>query len=184
MIPRLVALACGLVAAGTLAGCATARAAAPAPLPELVPPEAPPRIVAEYEPDPPLPAEPVSAGAVTAPPRAVRPPRRDPPRPEAAPDDAQAPALQPAPPAPPVALAIQTPGASAKADQSIRQLLARAARDLGRLDYRGLDSDRRTQYDTAKGFMQQAEDALRARNVMFAGKLADKAATMAAALVR
>ncbi|MEZ5290711.1 MAG: hypothetical protein R2745_06490 [Vicinamibacterales bacterium] len=126
----------------------------------------------------------MSAGAVTPPPRAVRPPRRDPPRPETAADESEAPALQPAPPAPPVALAIQTPGASAKADQSIRQLLTRAATDLRRLDYGRLDSDRRTQYDTAKSFMQQAEDALRARNVMFAGKLADKAATMAAALVR
>ncbi len=32
--------------------------------------------------------------------------------------------------------------------------------------------------------LQQAEDALRTRNVVFAGKLADKAATMAAVLVR
>jgi hypothetical protein len=32
--------------------------------------------------------------------------------------------------------------------------------------------------------MQQADDALKARNVMFAGKLADKAAAMAAVLVR
>ncbi|MEZ5290712.1 MAG: hypothetical protein R2745_06495 [Vicinamibacterales bacterium] len=52
MVPRLVAFACGLLAAGSVAGCATARATAPAPLPELVPPEAPPRIVADYEPDP------------------------------------------------------------------------------------------------------------------------------------
>ncbi|MEY4095987.1 MAG: hypothetical protein RLZZ53_3186, partial [Acidobacteriota bacterium] len=32
--------------------------------------------------------------------------------------------------------------------------------------------------------IQQAEDALKTRNVVFAGKLADKAATMAAVLVR
>jgi hypothetical protein len=32
--------------------------------------------------------------------------------------------------------------------------------------------------------MQQADDALKARNVMFAGKLADKAATMASVLLR
>ena len=37
---------------------------------------------------------------------------------------------------------------------------------------------------TARRFMQQADDALKVRNVMFAGKLADKAATMAAVLVR
>ena len=33
-------------------------------------------------------------------------------------------------------------------------------------------------------FTQQAEDALKARNIVFAGRLADKAATMAAILVR
>jgi hypothetical protein len=84
---------------------------------------------------------------------------------------------------PPPALALQMPAASAKADLAVRALIATASRDLQRVDYRQLDADRRAQYDTAKGFMQQAEDALRSRNVMFAGKLADKAATMAAALV-
>ena len=42
----------------------------------------------------------------------------------------------------------------------------------------------RSQFDTARRFIQQADDALKARNIVFAGKLADKAATIAAVLVR
>lgn len=185
MLPRAVALVCGLAAAGALAGCAKAQAVAPPVMPTLAPPEAPPRIVAEYQPDPLLPAAPVSPEAVIAPPRPPRPPRRDTPRPEAPADEPQgppvaAPATSPAAPA----LALQMPGANAKADQSVRALLAQAARDLGRVDYQALDTDGRAQYETARRFMQQADDALKERNVMFAGKLADKAATMASVLLR
>jgi hypothetical protein len=177
----MVALACGVVAVAVSAGCATARAEVVAPLPELTPPEAPPRIVTEYLPDPPLPASPVSAEAVAAPPRAARPPRRDSPRTDVPVDEPQAP-RPPAANAP--ALAMQPAGANAKADQSVRALLAQAARDLERVTYATLDADGRVQYDTARRFMQQADEALKARNVVFAGKLADKAATMAAVLVR
>jgi hypothetical protein len=166
------------------AGCAKAQAGPAPSMPTLAPPDVPPRVIAEYEPDPPLPSEPVSAEAVTPALRPARPPRREPARPaETASEDPPAPAPAAVPIVPPPALALQMPAASAKADQSIRTLLARAARDLLRVDYRQLDADRRAQYDTAKGFMQQAEDALKARNVMYAGKLADKAATLATALL-
>jgi len=183
MFPRAVALACGLAAAGALAGCAKAQAVASPVMPALAPPDVPPRVVAEYPPDPPLPAEPVSAEAVTPPPPPPRPPRRDTARPEVATEEPQTPPAA-APAAAPPALALQMPGASAQADQSVRALLARAARDLGRVDYQALDADGRAQYETARRFMQQADDALKARNVMFAGKLADKAATMASVLLR
>lgn len=182
MLPRAVALVCGLAAAGSLGACAKAQATAPPAMPTLVPPEAPPRIVADYHPDPPLPAEPVSAEAVTPAPRPPRPVRRETPRPEAAADEPLGPPA--VPPAPVPALALQMPGVAAKADQSVRTLLARAARDLGRVNYQALDADGRAQYETARRFMQQADDALKARNVMFAGKLADKAATMASVLLR
>lgn len=182
MLLRSVAVVCGLAAAG-LAGCAKAQASATPSMPTLAPPDVPPRVVAEYEPDPPLPAEPVSAEALTTPPRAPRIPRRDPPRAEVPVEEPQAPP-QPVTATPAPALALQMPGASAKADQSVRSLLGRAARDLGRVNYQGLDADGKAQYETARRFMQQADDALKARNVMFAGKLADKAATMAAVLLR
>ena len=41
-----------------------------------------------------------------------------------------------------------------------------------------------TQYEAARRFVQQSEDALKVRNLLYAGKLADKAAAMAAVLVR
>jgi len=181
MLPRVVAIACGLAAAAPSTGCATARASVPPPPPTLAAPDVPPRIVAEYLPDPPLPAEPVSTEAVAASPRLDRPVRRDPRRPDAPAEPLQTP---PAAPAPAPSLAMQNTGANAKADQSVRSLLAQANRDLGRVVYQTLDADGRVQYDTARRFMQQADEALKARNVVFAGKLADKAATMAAVLVR
>ena len=181
MLPRIVAVVCGLTAAALTTGCASARASAPAPLPVLVPSEAPPRVVVEYQPNPPLPAEPVSAEALTASPRTTRPARRDPPRPETV-EEPQGPPAPTAAPQP--SLAMQNAGANAKADLSVRTLLAQAARDLERVVYQSLDADGRAQYDTARRFMQQADEALKSRNVVFAGKLADKAATMAAVLVR
>lgn len=183
MLPRAVAFVCGLAAAASFGSCAKAAATAPPVMPSLAPPEVPPRVVAEYQPDPPLPAEPVSPAAVTPPPRPPRAPRRETPRPESVTDEPLGPpATAPAAPAP--ALALQMPGASAKADQSVRTLLARAARDLGRVNYQALDADGRAQYETARRFMEQADEALKAKNVMFAGKLADKASTMAAVLLR
>ncbi len=183
MLPRAVAFVCGLAVAGSLGACAKAQAVAPLAMPVLAPPEVPTRVIAEYQPDPPLPAEPVTAEAVTPAPRPPRPPRRETPRVEAPADEPQGPPVAVAA-TPPPALALQMPGASAKADQSVRTLLAQAARDLGRVNYQALDPDGRAQYETARRFMQQADDALRARNVMFAGKLADKAATMASVLLR
>lgn len=182
--PRVIALVCGVAAAGSGAACAKARAAEAPAMPTLAPPEVPPRVIAEYEPDPPLPAAPVTTEALAIPSRPVRPPRRDTPRADPADEAAPVPAANtPAASAPP-SLTLQTPGGNAQADQSVRTLLARAARDLGRVDYATLDADGKAQYDTARRFMQQADDALKVRNVMFAGKLADKAATMAAVLVR
>ena len=67
---------------------------------------------------------------------------------------------------------------------AIRDLLGSAARDLLAVNAASLNNDGRAQYDTARPFIQQAEDALKSRNIVFAGKLADKAATMAAVLVR
>ena len=68
--------------------------------------------------------------------------------------------------------------------ESIRRLISNASRDLARVNYGLLNQDGKAQYDTAKRFMQQAEDALRNGNLVYGGKLADKAATMAAVLVR
>ena len=76
------------------------------------------------------------------------------------------------------------PHVKAQTANAIRELLGRATRDLSRVNVASLNNDGRAQYDTARRFIQQADEALKARNIVFAGKLADKAATMAAVLVR
>ena len=67
------------------------------------------------------------------------------------------------------------PGTEAKTEASIRALLAQVPRDLGRVNASALSADGRTQFEAARRFVQQSEDALKARNLVYAGKLADKA---------
>ena len=166
-------------------GCAAKAQVPPeVALPLLDPPPPPPRMVAIYPEEPEfVPAPPaVEASSPTKPP--VRPPRL-----EAKPEPAPV-AQEPAPEAvtkPAVAPALTltpSPGTEAQTAAAIRELLTRAGRDLGRVNAAALNNDGRTQLESARRFIQQAEEALKARNIVFAGKLADKAATMAAVLVR
>lgn len=151
-------------------------------LPLLDPPPPPPRIVAAY----PAEIEPIATAAPVEPAVPSRPPAR-PARPEQKPEPAPVapePAENIARPAPPSLTLTPTPGSEAQTVAAIRDLLGRATRDLSRVNPGSLNADGRAQYDSARRFIQQAEDALKTRNVVFAGKLADKAATMAAVLVR
>ena len=66
--------------------------------------------------------------------------------------------------------------------KAIRASLTRAQTDLNRIDYRALNADARVQYQTAKSFIRQAEQAVRAKNLLFAKNLAEKAAALAAQL--
>ncbi len=172
-----------LVLSALLCGCAAKAQVLtePAAMPALDPPPPPPRVVAQYAPEP----EPVAAPAVTDPVVTAKPATR-PSRPEQRPDPPAA--VQDAealtrPPAPSLTLT-PTPGSEAQTVVAIRSLLLRATRDLSRVNAASLSNDGRAQYESARRFIQQAEDALKTRNVVFAGKLADKAATMAAVLVR
>ena len=67
-------------------------------------------------------------------------------------------------------------------ERGIRESLSRATSALNRIDYRVLNADAKTQYDTAKRWIRQADDALRTKNLVFAKNLADKAAALAAQL--
>ena len=175
-----------IVIAVALSGsaCAKARANTLPAMPELAPPPPPPRVVEIYV-DEPLPTlEPGPADIALNTP-AARPPakppvtRPEPPKPEPARAEPERPAgSTPALTLKPVS------GAQAKTEASIRGLLLRATKDLQRVNYAALDADGRAQYDTARRFKEQAEEALKTGNLIFAGKLADKAATMAAVLVR
>jgi hypothetical protein len=163
-------------------GCARPQVRTQPEMPPLEVPPAPPRSVV-----PPPPEEP--------PPPAQEPetPARKPTRPRPAPartegttrTDPQPPAAQP-PPAPPVptgALQTTPPASQAEAVKNIRDLLAKAQRDLGRVPYAGLNADGKAQYDTARRFIGQAEQALKDQNLVFGLTLADKAATLARSLV-
>ena len=73
---------------------------------------------------------------------------------------------------------------NAATERNVRDLLASAARDLNRIDYRRLSAEGRETYDQSRRFSQQAQEALKERNVAFAATLADKAATLAAELIK
>jgi len=64
----------------------------------------------------------------------------------------------------------------------VRASLKTAADVLNRVDYRKLNADVQLQYDTAKSFIRQAEDALKNKNLVFAQTMADKAVTLAGQL--
>jgi uncharacterized protein (DUF885 family) len=86
------------------------------------------------------------------------------------------------PPRPPTTLQTTPPTAEGEVERLIRASIAKANADLNRVDYRALNNDARNQYDTAKRFIRQADDAMRAKNLVFAKSVADKAAALAAQL--
>lgn len=168
-----------------VASCATTRAQAPADRPPLDVPAAPPRII-EPMPAPPQhaaiePVEDLPDPPPATPPRS-RAPRdtsaRDAPKPDAkpaetAPEPAAPPSPLPAAPVPP----LSTPGTAdgSEALRQVRQVIDRATKALSSVDYRVINKELRAQYDNAKLFMQQAEEAIKQSNFVYAKVLADKA---------
>ena len=182
---RLWGLAAGLVIALALSGCAKARAAETIPEgPPLQVPAPPERVLAPVE-EPAVAAEPVpETPAAAAPVRPARPTTEPRPAPPAAatPPPPATPPVAAAPPVPPRDLKAPSP-ANVATERSVRDLLARAARDISQVDYSRLSAEGRTQYEQSKRFSIQAEEALRERNLIFASTLADKASTLAAELL-
>ncbi len=120
----------------------------------------------------------------------IRRPNGTPAEAEARPEPTAPPPVAAQGPPEPVPTATETrelraaPSASAvEAERGVRELLTRAARDLNRVDYGRLSGDGRVQYEQSKRFSQQAEQALKDRNFVFATTLADKAATLATELL-
>ena len=172
---------CGLSAV-LAGGCARARAETVPDGPPLATPQPPSRVFAPIEEEP-LVSSPVAEAPAATPPRVppTTPPARRTPTPEP-----EKPAPTPAP-APSVEAPRELRAASAPADpeaeRRITELLRDAARDLSRVDYRGLTRGGREQYDQAKGFREEAEKALKERNFIYAQTAADKAAKLAAELL-
>jgi hypothetical protein len=178
----LLALVAGVSLAG--AACAKVQARTEPEMPVLTPPPPPPRVVETYIDEPLRTVEPspVDTALVTPPSKSpARPPvaRPEPPKTEPVRTEPERPVA-----APPTLTLKPVPGSETKTEASIRSLMERASRDLQRINYAALDADGRAQFETARRFMQQAEEAMKSGNLAFAGKLADKAATMAAVLIR
>jgi hypothetical protein len=174
----IAAAAIALIVA-SMSACTRARAEA---LPEvpLAVPEAPPRVVDVRDPEAPaimaLPEEPARNTPVIprpAPPprvesRPAEPARAEPEPAKPADEAARTPALQTAP-------AQQ----ESEAERRVRTQLVQATTGLNRINTQALNADARLQFDTARRFVAQAEEALKARNLVFAENLAEKALALA-----
>lgn len=177
---RVLLFGVGVLGVGSLAACAKARAASVPDGPPLSVPQPPERVLAPVD----VPAPVAVAAPAPEPPPAAAPAPRTPPRP--APREAE----QRPQPAPPAATQPEGPrdlrpaaANNAATERAVRDVLVRANRDLSRIDYGRLTTDGRAQYEQSKRFSQQAEQALKERNLVFAATLAEKAATLAAELL-
>jgi hypothetical protein len=174
-----------------VSGCLHASAKTVSDSPPLDTPPAPPRVIEVVEVTPPAPVplveepprQPIRPPARTQPPRAEAPPPRvqEPPKVEVS---EPPPAVVEAPPSRPPATLQTTPaGTEGEVERVIRGVITRAKENLGRVNYRNLNADAKSQYDTAKRFLEQSEEALRPpQNLVFARNLADKASALAAQL--
>jgi len=181
--------------AGVLTGCARLHARAEPITPALEIPPPPPRVITATLPataTAPATAEALPADAPTPafqPPEDVasrRPQRGTPTAPAARQEKPEPVPLAPARPATPTGPAsptLQTTTKVEEVEQKVRATIAQATRDLTRIDARALNAEARAQLDIAKRFVQQAGDALTAKNFVFAGQLADKAAALATLLL-
>ena len=180
--------------AGLLVSSCTRAQAKITPDAPLDVPAPPPRDVEPIESEPP-PVVPLAQEPARNTPARPRPsPTREQPRQEPArvePPKPEAPTTPPAEPPKPAeeppktpATTLQTtpPTAEGEMERGVRAAIAKASADLNRVDYRALNNDARTQYDTAKRFIRQAEEAIRAKNLVFAKSVADKAVVLAAQL--
>src|SRR5262245_32891402 len=182
-----IVMALALAAVG---GCSRAKAKTTPDVPALDMPSPPPRDVEPVESEPPqpatLPAEPARTPIPRPRPPASTPARPEPARPEAPKPDVTPPATEAktedAPKSPSTTLQTTPSQAEGEVERMIRVTRQRATADHDRNDYRRLIADAQTQYDTAKSFVRQADAAIRAKNLVYAKTVADKAAALAAQL--
>jgi hypothetical protein len=173
---RFIALGC-LVCAG-VSGCAKVQARTPTPPPvvALAIPAPPARVTIPVD----LP-EPEPAAASAAPTSAPARPRPDasggrtPDRPAAAAPAPPPPVTEP--PSPNTVL--QTTADTSALEQSTASLLAEAQRNLNGVRYQDLNQQAKAQFDAARSFIKNAQEAVKSKNFMYAQQLASKAAAVA-----
>lgn len=173
---------CGVLLALSANACAKARAETVPDGPPLQMPQPPQRVLAPVEEaviaaPAPEPEGPPAAAASRTPPRAASDQRPQPAPPAAAQALPQTPAAEGR------ELRTGSSPANAATERSVRDTLARALRDISRVNYGRLSAEGRAQHEQSKRFSAQAEQALKERNFNFAATLADKAATLAADLL-
>ncbi len=173
-----------LLVSALASGCVRAHAKTTPEAPPLDVPAPPPRDVEPNETEVPPPMPLVPEPARNAPPRPRPVPREQPRAEPAKPEPLPAEPLKPVEesPRPPTTLQTAPATVESEVERGIRATLSRATTDLSRVDYRALNADARTQYDTAKRFIRQADEAMRSKNLVFAKNLAEKAAALAAQL--
>ena len=171
------------------AGCAKAQARTAPDGPPLDMPAPPARVIAPV--DEPIASTPSElTEPAPAPPSTNRRPIRRPTTTETN-QKPEAPAIAPVEPAVPQATptdgrpvepppTLRAPGSE---ERPIRDRLTIAQSNLSRVDYAKLSNDGRSQYEQSKRFIQQAEQALKDQNFVFAQTLADKAAQIATELL-
>jgi hypothetical protein len=172
-------------------GCVRTAAKTTPDAPPLDMPAPPPREVEPNDAETPPPVPLVTEPARSTPPRTTTRPREqapkveppkpaEPPKPEPPPVEPVKPVEEPLKPT----STLQTTPATAEGEveRGIRASISRANSALNSIDYRVLNADAKIQYDTAKRLIRQADDALRAKNLVFAKTVADKAIALAAQL--
>lgn len=185
---RFAALALCVLPLAFAGACAKASAADLVPDgPPLSMSAPPPRVitpmeVAEAPPPPPAPEPPPATAADTATNKPAAGQQK--PRPAAPPAASPNAATQPTPPPAPPPLEVRSvPSAAAAAEEKkIKDLLARASSDLNRVTWQSLSNEGKEQYAQSQRWAQQAEEALKEKNFVYAATLADKAAQFAAEL--
>lgn len=184
-LAAVLRLALAALSLAVASGCATTRAETPRERPALDVPVPPPREIAPLplpETPAPMPVGDLPPGTGAPSPSRPRPVReRETAKPEAKPEEAKpAEALPPpAAPAPVPELRIPASADSAQLAGQIREAVVRSRRLLENIDYGPLSNARKKAYDDAKMFALQAEEALKANNLVFAQELAEKAERLA-----
>ncbi len=89
----------------------------------------------------------------------------------------------PGAPAEPAPLLRTDTADDAEVARKVRETLGRANTNLNKANYNNLGAGAKGQYDTARRFIAQAEEALKGRSLTFARYLADKAETLSASLL-
>jgi outer membrane biosynthesis protein TonB len=186
VVGRVMAVMVVTALCGVAAGCASGRAQTVEDRPTLVVPPVPPRSI-----EPPRPAEPPAIEPVPEIPPATTPPAK--PKPPAnrnttEPKPVPQPTQEPIPdsgtgvtPNPPPVQPLRTPTTPSGPDatRQIREILQRAEAMLAKVDYQRLSEDRRANYNTAKNWMAQADEALKKEDLTLARSFAERAENIA-----